>query len=198
MATVFSLICVSWCEFTHHTLTTGREVSFGLWRYQDFVLIQNVDTGDVWKVDTCAGYPDDVSIDAYWKSARAFSIIAPILGVLTAGLGCFKPELGKLLGAVFILVTTCQGLVFLFFKSDVCDGTDNPVVDAVISPFIEEECELGPNGIMGIVATCLWFLVAIIFCACTIDSEGGLDTSEPDVADSKVADNDEQGASEEE
>jgi hypothetical protein len=103
---------VSWCEFVDFTLIGGKEVSFGMWRYQSFALIVNNDGTQLYKVDTCNGYSDDVSMDTYWKTSRVFSIIAPVLGCLAAILMCVRPRLGKALGGVFVVVTTCQGLVF--------------------------------------------------------------------------------------
>jgi hypothetical protein len=175
---------VGWCEFVDFTLIGGKEVSYGMWRYKSFVLFQNNDGTEIYKVDTCTGYSDNVPMDAYWKTSRYFSIIAPVLGFLATVLMCVRPSLGKALGGVFIVVTTCQGLVFLFFKSDACDADANPlfsVGDALETT--QEECEMGSNAIMCIIAIILWFIAAIASFLCVPKSRDDDDHVDKDVPD---------------
>ena len=164
-----SVVSVSWCEFANFTLAfpNEREVSFGAWRYNSFVLVQNVDTGNIWKVETCETYPDYVSLDGYWKASRAFGIIAPVLGVIVAGSMVCLPGLGKASGSLFLIVSLCQGLTFLLLKSDICDIDTNPIFRLVNSTVEtsalvkDDSCEIGSSATMSIVATVLWFLAAL-------------------------------------
>jgi hypothetical protein len=58
----------------------------------------------------------------------------------------------KMIGGLCILTCLFQGLVFLVFKSEVCDG-DN------------RGCSLGVGGKCGVSATVFWFLAGIFSCA---------------------------------
>ncbi|CAB9511290.1 expressed unknown protein [Seminavis robusta] len=174
LGTAFSIGSVSWCETAKFTLAgpKARKINFGLWKYNSYQFITNVNTGEIWQVETCNSYPDGTEKDSHWKAAQAFSIIAPIWGafafcpILAASK---SPIMAKISGVLLLLACLFQGLTLLFLKSNLCNARTNPFFGSsilqstgLVSLTTEEQCEVGRSAIVGIVAMCLWFLGGIL------------------------------------
>jgi hypothetical protein len=93
-----------------------------------------------------------------FDAARGLGTTALVLGFLiwifylVAVCVRFGPTPFKLIGGLCILTCLFQGLVFLVFKSELCDGDFRG-------------CSLGVGGKCGISATVFWFLAGISSCA---------------------------------
>lgn len=72
-----------YCNFLNTTLTRGDQnegitFNYGIWTYQGYVLASTPDEAVIF--ETCRSYPDEMYVDAKWKSAMAFSSLAIIIG----------------------------------------------------------------------------------------------------------------------
>jgi len=177
LALFFTLFGNFWCEYADSTLTVTSvnqgnsstySVSHGIWnyRYSTFYATQDQGTTYVYQYYSCAGYGDQVSADSKWNTAKAFTIIATVLGGIGVFVSCAAigmPKLWKLVSLLFLIATLSQGLTFLFFQSNAC--VDAPPVETQGTSGLFElqfdQCGLGSAAILGIVATCLWFVSAL-------------------------------------
>mmetsp|Transcript_1579 Transcript_1579/g.2474 ORF Transcript_1579/g.2474 Transcript_1579/m.2474 type:complete len:216 (-) Transcript_1579:122-769(-) len=78
-ATALSLAYVGTldCHYVSFTSTHEEyEVKAGIWSYLNYTY----ENGDSVISESCQTYPTDVDIDATWKAARAFSVLAVIFG----------------------------------------------------------------------------------------------------------------------
>lgn len=131
--------------------------------------------GNTWKVDVCRSYDDDVEKDATWKAAQAFSIMAPIWGVLAFVPMMVSPNTTKITGLLLLVACLFQGLTLLILKSELCDAYENPlfgqfpVLQATGVLTTEDKCTLGRSAIVSICATCLWFLAGLFAVALPVD-----------------------------
>ncbi|KAL7535218.1 hypothetical protein ACHAXR_007620 [Thalassiosira sp. AJA248-18] len=149
------------------TSRQGDSVSVGLWAYNLKQCTDEIgcDTDDLEDSKYCQQYGKliDETIDIYWKSARAFGSISALLGLISMGListaTCAKLRKRTWIVSVtlFLIATLCQGLQFLFFKSDLCNEWIHPVTEELVS----SECSISTGAIFGIVATILWFTAAV-------------------------------------
>jgi hypothetical protein len=138
--------------------TTPKSV--GLWCYE----AQNGNFYDITNVD----------LDQKFDSARALGTTASCLGFiiwifyLFAGCMRFGPSIFQLMGFFGILTAMFQGLVFLVYKSEVCD---------VYS------CSLDTGGRCAISAVVFWFICGLMSCAAgkkpDDDGRGGKQEDEP-------------------
>lgn len=87
--------------------------------------MQNI-YGDVYISTYCNSFPDNVNVDAKWKTAQAFSVMAFVFGFVAMFLSFTAPfsDLSgknlKKLAVFYMFVVLCQGLTFLQLSSDVC------------------------------------------------------------------------------
>ena len=177
LALFFTIFGNFWCEYADSTLTvtsvnqgnsSDYSVSHGIWnyRYSTFYATQGQGTTTVYQYYGCAGYGDKVSADSKWNTAKAFTIIATVLGGIGVFVSCAAigiPKLWKLVSLLFLIATISQGLTFLFFQSNAC--YDGPPVETQGTSGLFDlqftQCGLGNAAILGIVATCLWFVSAL-------------------------------------
>lgn len=121
--------------------------SFGLWCFESV-------NGDLYDLR-------DYSFDSKFDAARALGVTTLCLGWMTvifylvAGCRRFPPHVFKFVGAIGILNTLFQGLVFLVFKSNVCIGG----------------CSLDTGGKCAVSAVVMWFLTGIT--SCGVGKEAG-------------------------
>ena len=114
--------------------------SFGLWCYES-------NNGSLYDLR-------DFSFDSKYDAARALGVTTLCLGWMTvifyliAGCRRFSPHVFKFVGALGLMNTLFQGLVFLVFKSDVCAGG----------------CSLDTGGKCGASAVAMWFLTGVTSC----------------------------------
>jgi hypothetical protein len=120
--------------------------SFGLWCYESV-------NGDLYDLR-------DYSFDSKYDAARALGVTTLCLGwmivifYLIAGCKRFPPHAFKFVGAIGILNTLFQGLVFLIYKSVVCSGG----------------CSLDTGGKCAVSAVVMWFLTGITSCGAGKDA----------------------------
>jgi hypothetical protein len=134
---------------------------------------------------SCYSYSDSISMDAYWKTAEAFSIIAAVFGGVASFVSCISSFAGgcvgsKVLAFIFMFTALCQGLCFLFLKSDACQN--NPIVNQV--PELNGaslSCDLSWGANCTIAATVFWFVAGALMCYLSHQESKGDDDMEPDV-----------------
>ena len=120
-------------------------LQFGLYYYSK---IQNIDEEteeqDIFSNTlSCTAYGSDVNMDAAWKTARAFALIAPIVGgILTLGLimsPCcifFTRSTWNKVALMFLLVVPAfQSLTLLILASNACQ--DNPVIENRLNQWLQ-------------------------------------------------------------
>jgi hypothetical protein len=152
---------------------------FGPW-YQRETVITTVDTGGETKIfihDICTKLSDGVDIDSKWKTARAFSVMAPLFGGLLSIILWIAPCMGrfqddkvwKQIAMLYcVIITLFQGLTFLIFMDgSACDantplyGSSNSDTDALLEEVYPDGCEWGGGSTANAVSTGLWFLTGV-------------------------------------
>ena len=129
-------------------------------------------------------YGIDYEIDAKTRVAMAFSIITPTLGGIFCVVAAISPccnmsqHIWKLMGAVFVLVSACQGISLIVVNSSIC--YNNPVHQALeqtgrddFREILPDESEWSQGFRLGITAVVFWFVagaMALVFPAPTPDS----------------------------
>lgn len=116
-------------------------------------------------MESCHQYPADMTIDASWKAARAFSILAFIFGIIVLIVSMIKscaydPDkysaLDKWMPPAYFLTGTFQALTLLVLSSDLCK--DNSLMDEI--PMKEvlfpETCSIANGAKLIISATAFW------------------------------------------
>ena len=86
------------------------------------------------------------------------------------------PKLWKIASMLFLLTTLFQGLTFLFFQSNGCQGfppLDEGTGSSAITASFSEACSLAAAAKLGISATAIWFATAL-----TALASGKQDTEE--------------------
>jgi len=142
-----------------------------------FSVDESVD--DVLLHTTCTQYPEDTDVDASWKAARAFSILASIFGItfgimniIAMGYNARPDKSKSVIGPEFVLTALFEGLSLLFLNSNACknnsmveDWNDN-ATDNVLHYELEFQgtCRFFFGAICTIVATVLYFAASILSC----------------------------------
>jgi len=186
LALLFTLFSNFWCRYaSNNVILTSKNngstigsfpVYHGLWNYQTTPLTYSQQDGQTYSTAyrACTTYGNLMGMDSAWDAARAFSIVATVLGVFSLFLACLsfmKPILWCCVSMLFALATLSQGLTFLFFKSNVCNGFAAPAQsysdisgNNSVDVSYDERCRLGTAAKLGIAAICLWFLGALASC----------------------------------
>ncbi|KAL3787077.1 hypothetical protein HJC23_011761 [Cyclotella cryptica] len=164
-----------YCKFLSNMVTASTSpdepitLNLGIWYYQGYYVANSTDGTVVYEL--CRSYPDDMNIDTKWRSARAFSTLALMVGgfvtIWAMYSGCSTPSktLYRVGGILFMLTCLFQGLVLLFLNSSACSNntlTDKlqeemPVIDITA----EDTCDMTAGAKCTIAATVLWFCAAI-------------------------------------
>ena len=184
---------VNSCSFIECGSKTDQ-TKFGLWHYQ-----QQQTHGAA----SCRAYPDDIVVDAFWLSARAFSIITVIFATFVFVLVLYQEyhqykdgktnrKIDQFEATMYLLICTFHGLTLLFLASYVyidsnelimelsnntmpSDGTEHDLLD-------DHKCSLGEGAKLIIAATVLWSTSAAISFALMneeIQAEGRNHTVQP-------------------
>lgn len=171
-ASTLSFLSSFWCRNVDFKPAVDGfpTLSFGVFSYQtvEFGSIN----GEVFALKTCAQYPDYVDMDPYWKTAYAFSIMAPIVGILTSCAICIpqckdNPSTYKLAGLMLmVLVTLFQGSTMFLLRSDLCDGVPLTSITSTYGGTYPDSCEMGVGMKLSITATVLWFVTGLSMIAC--------------------------------
>jgi hypothetical protein len=132
------------------------------------------DSVGLWCFEATNGGDYDITnrdLGSKMDAARGLGTTALVLGFciwifyLVAVCVRFGPTPFKLIGGLCILTCLFQGLVFLVFKSEVCNGENRG-------------CSLGVGGKCGISATVFWFLAGISSCAAGKKEDGDAPVAE--------------------
>jgi hypothetical protein len=134
----------------------------------------------VYVENTCVAYPANVARDGSWTTAYGLQIASWALSGL-AWIGLlwlllFRPRqqppqrLGGILAVcgfgVVLGGVALQGLVFLFFQSDLCTDSPLPGIQQLQQMGVmQAECQLGSAAILLIAAMALYFVAGIAACA---------------------------------
>lgn len=165
-----------WCETIKFDPTVTSDavdsdyydsLSFGVW-YQQKWVVEDAFPNRVRVSQQCVQYPDQVSFDSKWKTAKAFSIITPVIGGFLLFFLWLSPCLyigdrfWKQAGVIFILfLTPFQGLTLLFIDSDACK--DNIMIPSDgLSYEYPEECSWDWGTRVNIAAVVFWFVTGCI------------------------------------
>ncbi|KAL7521116.1 hypothetical protein ACHAWX_005810 [Stephanocyclus meneghinianus] len=162
-----------YCKFLSTTVSTGTrpddpfKLNFGLWYYQGYSVVANPDQIIVYEL--CRSYPDGVTIDSKWKSARAFSTLAIVVGglvtlwALVATCSPTSKSTNRVGGILFLLCCLFQGLAFLIMSSNACNSTLIQDLDEItrFDIQVEDTCAMIAGANCTIAATVLWFCAAI-------------------------------------
>mmetsp|Transcript_28271 Transcript_28271/g.60246 ORF Transcript_28271/g.60246 Transcript_28271/m.60246 type:complete len:286 (+) Transcript_28271:85-942(+) len=193
----FLLGCLSvpWCDFATLTSTVvdsagsllaETRLGFGLWRYQTYALRD----GGLYIESSCSGYDSSlVEIDSAWKAARAFGILALVIGgvnVLHSYWQACRSNENKLSGAtqaqisgaIFIVASFYQGLTLFFLRSYVCTSGGENKFQEQLGVFLQpaeiiydETCTLSTGANMGIASTICWFAAGMFSCIANTQKE---------------------------
>jgi hypothetical protein len=204
LAFMLSVISNFWCESVKFVADTDaalllgtfidytpQDIQLGPWSRQDTVLVSvNSGTGTRYFVrQVCRPYPENgnsIHVDGAWKTVRAFSILALVLGgFLTAFLflnNCvyyFSARGWRSIAIQFMVtVTVCQGLTLLLLQSTAC--SDNPLLflpppsldgnivtqeiwrQFVLAVYGDEECTWSSGMTCNVLALIGWFATGVL------------------------------------
>ena len=114
-AFLFSMFAGIYCKFISHVSTdapSGETVTLnsGIWYYQGYSIVNTTFQGTV-ILETCINYPEGTYFDSEWKSAKAFSAMALIIGGIVAFWGlfaqCIYPNKGMYQRGGMLLLLCC-------------------------------------------------------------------------------------------
>jgi hypothetical protein len=167
----FSCLLVKFDPAAFDNLATFH---FGLFSYSKLTSVAvSFTNSQVTAEGECSPYDDSVDFDGTWRAARAFAIIATIIGgVVVIGMWlvlCLSRHSTENFWNLAILLCLlvlpfCQGLTFLILRSELCK--DNPVLELLGGlGLYSDQCELDTGGMLNIVATIVWFLAGLLVVA---------------------------------
>ena len=115
----------------------------------------------------CVPYPNAEN-NSYTDAARTFAFLVIVLGGISFLVlqisTCFpiRRWAWKLVTCLFLFTAMCQGLVFLFAKSDMCKPhSDDSDSDDFFIFELDSQCHLSEGAIEAIVAGILYFFAAV-------------------------------------
>lgn len=168
VAFILSIFGGVYCKFLSFASSGGTPITlyFGIWYYQGWSVVDNNVQGTV-ILETCNNYPDGTSIDSKWKSARAFSMMALIIGgVVTFWAllaGCLYPSRGhyRTGGILYMLCCLFMGLSLLLLDSNACHN--NPFLADLQAESITfpSSCAMAAGAKCAIAATVMWFVAGV-------------------------------------
>jgi hypothetical protein len=165
-AFMLSFVSSFWCESIKFTALERSEdlptIRAGIWYLQDTE--EQEIAGKFVVREVCVDYPSGTDLDSKWKTARAFTIITPVIGGILTVVLWIAPCLYFLddskwrsIAFLFIVVITFfQGLTFIFFQSVAC--TDSPILVYLgATALYDNECEWDSGSTANVFSTVLWF-----------------------------------------
>mmetsp|Transcript_2317 Transcript_2317/g.3542 ORF Transcript_2317/g.3542 Transcript_2317/m.3542 type:complete len:246 (+) Transcript_2317:158-895(+) len=185
VALLFSLFSNFWCHYASTTATltskalgnsTSIPLYHGIWNYQYTGLVYGNNNGEsfAYTYRACKAYGDTLQQNSAWNAARAFSIVATVMGLiglLSACAAFAKPKLWCCVSTMFGLACLAQGLTFFYFRSNVCHGYDSPPQSAndisgngSVDVSFGEKCQLASAAKLGIASTVFFFVAALTAC----------------------------------
>jgi hypothetical protein len=157
-----------YCETIGFESTTGSDtLTFGVWYHKGYETVTLEPDDRVVVTETCFQYPSGTYFDAKWKTAKAFSIITPIIGGLVLFWSWLAPcwyvdqARWKKMGMIFVVMTLFQGLTLLLLGSNACK--DNGLVDLLSQDGIDynQVCSFAWGTKVNIAAVVFWFVAGV-------------------------------------
>jgi hypothetical protein len=154
-------------------------MQFGVFMRRGFIGWSDWDSGLYIITKTCVKYDgDDTDPDAKWNTAKAFAIIAIVLGTLLPCVSCFMPKFEKPIGACLLLVCLFQGLSLLILESNLCKN--NKLINswnAIIPDEFEDrrfptECSRDWGYNCNIASVIFWFISGMLMIALPVCDKG--------------------------
>jgi hypothetical protein len=136
---------------------------FGIWNYLGKAIYSDY-YGNTWVADACHAFPGSVDLDAKWKTAQAFSIMAFVFGCVSICIVCMvPPKMMKVAAVYYLMVAFFQGLTMIQLASDFCDNNDvvSGITGANNAPLYKDSCEMDVGFQLNISATVLYFCAGI-------------------------------------
>lgn len=160
------------CKFVSlRELRSNQDVYIGIWLRTKLYYVEDEQDGTWDVLKGCGSYSGDVNFDSLWNSAKAFSIMASVIGSITIIFVMFVSCLPitesrwKVLGALLLLTCLFQGLTLLFLSSDAaCGSGDRTLYTDLGTLEFADGCGLASGANMCIAATVLWFLAGALVC----------------------------------
>lgn len=172
------------------------QLRVGFWGYTRYYTVNG--TNNQYLVEGCASFPEEITFDSAFVSARVFAIMTPIFTTLSALLVCqmsgaTDKRVNYCLCAPLLLATIFSGLSLLVFSSFICE-TKNWDLEGYMG---NQRCILGPGAIIVIVNTILLFIATVlVFLTPRGDYESG--EEEKDAEDKPAEEDEEEPKKEEE
>jgi hypothetical protein len=171
LTTLFGGIYCRFLSFTSNEEVNGEPVTlhFGIWYYLGWVLATD-SNGDTVAMQTCYRYPEGTVFDAKWKSSKAFSTMAIIIGgcvtIWALCAGCLYPtkKMYQLASMLYMICCLFTGLSLLILDSDACNS--NILVElleatSTLGLTFPDTCTSAYGAKCTFSATVLWFAAAI-------------------------------------
>jgi len=163
MAFLFSLLGNTFCETIKFNSLTSNipNRAFGMWLQQQVSI--SIINNNLYVGQTCVSYSNSIDIDPYWKTARAFAVLAPIFGVIVMLLICpctqvvsWKKQAGWLLQITALF----QGFCLFILSSNACKASE--VMTDLSYLLYDEKCSLGWGAKLNISALVFWWFAGMI------------------------------------
>jgi hypothetical protein len=163
LALAFSVLGNTWCESITFNSSSDQlpSVNYGIWYLQKTV-VEDLIGNRIVEVAKCLDYPESMDIDAKWKTARAFSIIAPVIGGFITFFSWLAPcmyygkDMWKQGGGWLIVVAIFQGFTLFFLGSNAC--VDNPLVRSM---GYDDTCVMDWGTHLSITSVVCWFMAGV-------------------------------------
>lgn len=122
-------------------------------------------------LETCNKYPEGTYVDPRWKAARAFTVMALIIGGVVTFWAllaqCIYPNkaMYRLGGMIMMVCCLFQGLTLLFLDSEACHNNsltqvlENELSVATLS--FSDTCVMAMGAKCAIAGTVMWFFAAL-------------------------------------
>ena len=176
-AFIVTLFGTSYCNFlTFSQSIEGVEdpivLHYGIWWYRGWAAVSTTEGNYI--LETCFAYDDDTVIDSKWKSARAFSTMALIIGgaasIWSLCAGCLHPskKMFQMTGVLYMVCCFFTGMILLMLESNACKKNENVAAFEnafrILDVNFQDSCSMGAGAKTTISATVLWFVAAIASC----------------------------------
>ena len=165
LAFLLGFVSNFWCESFQFTSDSAPELHFGPWYYRD---AEYSSTGDyIVRRLSCTQFPSSLPVDGPLKTARAFSILTPLLAALGLFVAWLSPcnyrvneSHWRTVAVLFFVVSLFQGLSLMVLKSRLCEN--QTFVRGGFSELYSSSCELGQGAKANAASVALWVLTGVV------------------------------------
>jgi hypothetical protein len=174
-AFILALFGGCYCQFLSFPSNEGGEnaitLNFGIWYFQGWEVVESTTQGTI-VLESCNLYPEGTVFDSKWKSAKAFSTMALIIGgtltfwAVLAGCLPSSKKMFQLGGSAYMVCSLFTGLSLLLLDSNACNNNSMmmEIFTSTALVTFPNTCTMGPGAKCTIAATVLWFAAAIAAC----------------------------------